>query len=242
MKRLLKMAAVVVVLGLMAVMVGGAVTSAQDGEGPLGTFLGRVAEKLGVSENELKGAIEETQVEMIDEAVAEGRLTEEQAARLRERAEEGATLFPFGRGPGFGGPGAGVVPEAAAEALGIPQDQLMQELRDGKSLAEVAEGQGMSVDELSEALLAQVKAQLDALVADGKLTQEQADQIFQRTEENIDSIVNAEGGLGGCGGPRRGPGGFGGPPGGGGGFGGRWFGAPSDDGAAGSMAAPDGTT
>ena len=101
--------------------------------------------------------------------------------------------------------------EAAAEVLGMPQDELMEQLRDGNSLAEVAEAKEMSVEDFKAALLDQVKAQLDELVAEGDLTQEQADEIFQNINENIDSIVNAERGLGGFGGPRRGPGGFGGP-------------------------------
>jgi polyhydroxyalkanoate synthesis regulator phasin len=219
MKRLLSVAAVVAVLGVTAVMVRGAVTSAQEGEGPLGTFVEKLAAKLGIGEDELKTAIEETQSEMIDEEVAAGRLTEEQAERLKERVGEGDFGFPFGglgHGPGHGVWGAGVTPEVIAEALGITQDQLMEELSGGKSLAEVAEGQGMSVDEFSEALLSQVKVQLDALVGEGELTQEQADAMLERIEENMDGIVSGQGVPGGFGGPGRGPGGFG--------FGGWWQG------------------
>jgi hypothetical protein len=69
----------------------------------------------------------------------------------------------------------------------------------------------MSVEGFKTALLDQVKAQLD----------EQADEIFQRIEENIDDIVNAEGCRGGFGGPRFGPGDSGG----------MWF-SPSSDGGA----------
>jgi hypothetical protein len=87
----------------------------------------------------------------------------------------------------------------------------MEQLQDGNSLAEVAEAQGMSADDFKAALLNQVQAQLGELVAEGDLTQEQADEIFQRTEENIDSIVTGKGCPGGFGGMRRGPGGFGGP-------------------------------
>jgi polyhydroxyalkanoate synthesis regulator phasin len=239
MRRLLKTAAVVVVLGLTAVAVGGAVTSAQDGDGPVGTFLSRVAEKLGISEDTLKGAMQETSVEMLDEAVAEGRLTQEQADQIKERAGEDGLLFPFG-GPrrGFGAPF--VMPEAAAQALGITQDQLMEQLKDGKTLAEVAEAQGMSVEDFQAALLTQVKAQLDALVADGKLTQEQADSVMQNTKDNIDKIVNSEGRMGGCGGPRGGPGpGFGPPSDVAPGLGPKY--SPPSDGAAGSAGASDGT-
>jgi len=49
MKGLLMIVAAVVVLAVGAVAVGGAASSAQEGDGPLGTFIGRVAEKLGIS-------------------------------------------------------------------------------------------------------------------------------------------------------------------------------------------------
>ena len=226
MKRLLKMAAVVAVVGLAAVAVAGAATSAQEGDGPVGTFLAKVAEKLGVTEDELKGAIDEAKVEMLDEAVAEGRLTDEQAARLRERAEEGGLRFA---GPLLGakrhvGPDFHVI-EAAAQVLDITRDELGPQLRDGNSLAEVAGAQGMSVEDFQAALLTQIRAELDDLVADGTLTQEHADRVFQAAEENIDRIVNGELGPRGLGGRRHGPGRFGGPC---------WYGPPSDE-------APDST-
>ncbi|MCH7998657.1 MAG: hypothetical protein IIA91_04130 [Chloroflexi bacterium] len=196
MKGLLMIVAAVVVLAVGAVAVGGAATSAQEGDGPLGTFLSRVAEKLGVSEEEVETAIDEARTESIDEAVAEGRLTEEQAERLQERG------FPFAGGRM--GKGCGQVKDAAAEVLGMTQEELKDELKDGNSLAEVAEAQGMSVEDFKAALLDQVQAQLGVLVADGDFTQEQADDIFQRTEENIDSILSGEGRQ------HRRPGGFGG--------------------------------
>lgn len=219
MKRLLVVAAAVVVLGLAAVAVGGAVTSAQEGDGLVGSFLARVAEKLGVSEEELKTAIDEARDETIDEAVDEGLFTEEQGERLKERAEEGGFLFP--PGPRHGFRGAVQITDAAAEVLGMTQDELMEQLRDGKSLAEVAEAQEMSVEDFKAALLDEIQTRLGELVADGDLTQTQADHISQCMEENIDRIVNAGGCLGGFGEMRRGPGGFGGP----------WFGPFFDDGS-----------
>ena len=196
------LAVAVAVLALGVVAVGG--VAADDHDGLVGSFLARVAEKLGVSEDELQTAIDEARTETLDEAVAEGKLTEKQAQRLQEGD------FPF---RGFGGPMRhrhGDVMGAAAEVLGMTQADLMEQLRDGNSLAQVAEAQGMSVDDFKAALLDKIKAQLDELVADGDLTQEQADDIYQRTEENINDIVNGEGCLGGFGGMRHGQGGFGG--------------------------------
>lgn len=211
MKRLLIVGAALAALGLAAVALGGAVTSAQGDDGVVGTFLAKVAEKLGVSEDELNTAVQQAQIEMIDEAVAEGRLTEDQAAQMTERIQEGDLLFPL-MGEEPGGHGGAAIPQAAAQVLGMTEDEVMQELRDGSSLAELAAAQGMSTEDFQAALLTEVQSQLDAQVADGKLTQEQADQEYQRIQDNIDSIVSGEAGLGGLGGP-GGPGGPGhGPP------------------------------
>ncbi len=198
MKRVLMIAAAVVVLAAGAVAVGGAATSAQEGDGPLGTFLGRVADKLGISEEEFEVAIDEARTELIDEALAEGRLTEEQAERARE------SDFPFRARFRGAGEHKGYVKEAAAQVLGMSQEELKDELKDGNSLAEIVEGQGITVDDFKVELLNQLQALLDSDVADGTLTQEQADRIFGCAEEKIDSILSGEGR------PHHRPGGFGG--------------------------------
>ena len=196
MKSLLIVAAAVAVLALGALAIGGAATSAQEGDSPIGGFLSKVADKLGVSEDELQAAIDEASTETLDEGVAEGLLTEEQAERLGERG------FPFSGGRM--GHGRGQLMDAAADVLGMTQADLMEQLKDGNSLAEVAEAQGKDLETFKAALLDQVQAQLGEVVAEGDLTQKQADDIFQRTEENIDSIVDAEGCGGGFGGMRHG--------------------------------------
>ena len=208
MKRLLIALAALAVIGLGAVAIGGAVTSAQEGDGPVGTFVSKLAEKLGVSESELTTAIKDTRVEMLDEAVANGRLTQEQADRMREKINESDYgLFGFGRG--FGDRlchrAAGHVLGTAAEVLDMPKEDLAQQLKDGKSLAEVAEAKGMSVEDFKSALLDEEKAKLDTLVGEDKLTQTQADKIYEKFQENIDTIVNAVPGEDGpChGGPRH---------------------------------------
>jgi polyhydroxyalkanoate synthesis regulator phasin len=201
MKRLLIVAAAVAVLGLAVVTIGGAVTSAQEGDGPIGSFLSKVADKLGVTQDELKVAIEEARDETIGEAVTEGRLTEEQAERLREGG------FPFNRRLHRAG---GHILVAAADVLEMEKDDLVAELREGNSLADVAAAQGIGVDGFKAQLLAEVQADIDAKVADGTITQEQADRLSEGLEERIDNIVNAQPGEGGFGGPSHRLGGFGG--------------------------------
>ncbi len=202
MRRVLIAATSVVVLTVGAVAIGGVVTSAQEGDGPVGSFLAKVADKLGVSEDELNTAIDEARTETIDEKVAEGLLTEEQAERLREGG------FPFHRGLHRAG---GHILDAAADVLGMEKNDLVAELREGNSLADVAAAQGISADDFKAQLLAEVQADIDAKVADDTITQEQADRLSEGLEERIDNILNAQPGEGGIGGPRHRNGGFGGP-------------------------------
>jgi hypothetical protein len=62
--------------------------------------------------------------------------------------------------------------------------------RDGKSLAEIAEAEGKSVDGLEQAILDGAKSALDEAVANERLTQGHADEIYQRLQSVIDELVN----------------------------------------------------
>lgn len=193
MKRLLIATAGVLVLAMAVVVVGGAATSAQEDDGPIGTFLGKVAEKLGVSEDQLTTAIKDARIEQVDEAVAEDRLTEEQAAKIKERIQE--SEYGFGLGPGFGfgrhHRGGAAILDAAAEVLGMEKADLVAALQEeDATLASVAEAQGKSGDTFKTELLAKVKENLDAKVADGTITQERADAKYSKVEENIDDILS----------------------------------------------------
>jgi uncharacterized protein YidB (DUF937 family) len=204
MKKLLIPVMIAAALALAVVGVGAGF--AQQDNGAADTFLSKVAAKLGIGEDKLKTAVDEAYSETIDEQVAAGQLTQNQADRLKERGFDLAPMFgPRGGRFGFGGVN---LMESAATSLGISVDDLMTQLKDGKSLADVAGAQGISVDTLKADLLAQVKTKLDTSVSDGKITQSQADDSYSQTESNIDTIINATGPFrGGCppGGPGPGP-------------------------------------
>jgi hypothetical protein len=60
--------------------------------------------------------------------------------------------------------GAGL--EAAAEALGMSKADLLAALKDGKSIAQVAEDQGIEVQTVVDALVADATARLEAIEAE----------------------------------------------------------------------------
>ena len=96
MKGLLLVIAGAFVLAGGVLIVHGAGAQEGDGERRADRFVAETAERLGVTPEELTAAMTEAQVEIIDEAVAEGRLTEEQAAKLKERIAEYGPLSVVG--------------------------------------------------------------------------------------------------------------------------------------------------
>lgn len=190
--------------GLLAIgaSAGIAATSAAD-DG----FLADVAKRLGISEDKLTDAIRDATIARIDQAVQDGDLTEEQGERLKEAARSGnlrgllPALGPLGKGFGFG---HGRLPElkrvggdfleTAADYLGMTTAELREAMRDGDSLADIANQKGKSVDGLKTAIRNAQKADLDQAVKDGKLTRAQADRIEDELSEHVDALV--EGGRG----------------------------------------------
>jgi DNA-binding phage protein len=206
-----------------------------DGRGPRGGFDLEVAAKtLGITTEELRTQLEAGK-SLADVAKAEGvdkqklidalvkageaRLDEAKAT-LPDRVAKlvDATHKPGEHGPGgHGGPdghGRGAGLEAAAKALGITEDALKTELKDGKTLAEVAKEKGVDKQKVIDALVAEAKARSAAAVKAGKITQAQADEHVKNATERITKMVDEgfpKGGRGGRGGP-GGPGDHDGPP------------------------------
>jgi hypothetical protein len=198
-----------VVLGALAVAGAGTGLAASGGSCSSG-FLDSLAKHLGVSREKLDEATKAAAKDQVDEALAEGKITKEQADEAKKRIDSGeGRLFGFGRGPGFGHRGApGGHLEDAASYLGLTLDQLVTQLRSGKSLADVAKAEGKSVDGLKKALVESEKKELDAAVAAGRLTEAQAKEILARKTEHLDDMIN-----GTLEGPGMHPRGFGfGPP------------------------------
>jgi hypothetical protein len=122
--------------------------------------------------------------------VEDGTLTQEQADAVAETLDE---QLPA-RGPGgFGGPrGHGGVLldlDVAAEELGLTEQELREQLHDGASLAEIAEEQGVDVDDLVNVIVDAAEERLAAAVDDGRIDQERADEIAANLEERVRTFV-----------------------------------------------------
>lgn len=72
-----------------------------------------------------------------------------------------------------------------AELTGLSADEVTAKRAEGLSAAQIAEENGVSVDEVTASALDARKAILDSKVADGSITQEQADAAYDRMSDRI---------------------------------------------------------
>lgn len=182
---------------------------ARPGGGPRGERLEAAATALGMTADELEAELQAGNT-IAEVAAAEGvdveTVIDAIVADATDELRERVTAFVNGEAP-LGGPrpgrNGGPRLDAAAAALGITEDELKAALQDGQSIAQIAEANGIDVQTVIDALVAEASAYLDEEVAEGDLTQEEADAKKAELETRITGLVNREGGF------RRGPGGHG---------------------------------
>ncbi len=92
-----------------------------------------------------------------------------------------------GRGMMWGGGPDGMPLSIVAETLGLETDDLLAQLRDGKTVAEIAEAQGVALADVIDAVVAARADQLAAAVEDGTLTQAQADAMQALLRANLEA-------------------------------------------------------
>jgi polyhydroxyalkanoate synthesis regulator phasin len=148
-------------------------------------YLELLAEELDVSVEELKQARQSARDQLIDEAVAAGKLTPEQA-----EARKDGNAKPVERRGKIGRLAVSIFGEAA-EILGLSGAEVRAGLKEGKSLADLASEQGVS--NLEDELASAIEAKLEQAVSNGNLTQEQADRMSEGLTERLDRIINHEG-------------------------------------------------
>ncbi|MFK8023469.1 MAG: hypothetical protein AB8G26_05840 [Ilumatobacter sp.] len=76
-----------------------------------------------------------------------------------------------------------------AELLGLDVDALGEQIRDGATLAEIAEAQGVEVSVVVDFIVAEKTERLDGAVENGRLTQEEADEKAADLEERVQTRV-----------------------------------------------------
>lgn len=190
MTRIIALAATLTALAALAL--GAPALAANDKP----SLVDDVAARLGITPDKLRAAFKAALSARVDAAVAAGRLTPEQAAKLKQRIADGNGLG-IGARERFARHQKAFRERIAktrahapvATYLGLTREQLRAELKSGKSLAQVAQAQGKSVDGLVSAMLAPAKARLAKAVESGRLTKTRADEILARLTKATTLIV-----------------------------------------------------
>lgn len=148
-----------------------------------------LAKELGITVDELQSARSAAQDAALEEAVAKGYLTAEQAEMFKARKALAKYIKPQ---------------ELLAKALGISVDELQAAREAGKTLPQLVEESGLDMATVRSNLQAAYQEVLEQAVEDGVITQQQADLL---KDANFGAKMFGRGRGG-----RGGPGGF--PPGG----------------------------
>jgi len=169
------------------------------------SFLNQLAQNLNIDRSTLNNALKTTADQQIDNAVSAGRLSQDQANQIKQRIDNGQLPFGVGGFGAFGGPGrfgrhgrggpggnaglpqaavacASTARNAVPSALGISASDLQQARANGESLAQIAQDNGKTLDDVRAAVQSSAQSCLDQQVQAGNLTQQQEQNILQRLQ------------------------------------------------------------
>jgi polyhydroxyalkanoate synthesis regulator phasin len=185
---------------LVAVAAGGAIAATKLTPGQESqAVIDDAAKQLGVQPRELSNALKQALKNRVDDAVEDGRLTEEQGRRMKQRIDAGGVpLFGLGRRGFHDHHRKGIAPHmlfggkavGAAEYLGMERREMFRALSNGKTLADLARERDKSVDGLIDAMVEATEKRLDEAVAEGKLTEADKNQVLGDVRERITRLVN----------------------------------------------------
>jgi hypothetical protein len=179
-----------------------------------GTTLKGVAETTaGKSQAGLTVTLQNAVNAAIDKALAEAKLTKEQADKAKADAPAQIKRFveqtyPQPRAPKTKpttrdlpkantramkiGEFVGDISTAGRTYLGLSQADLLKALREGKTLGEVATSVGKNKADLVAAIIAAANTKIDKAATDGKLTAEQATALKAQVGPAVTALVDAK--------------------------------------------------
>jgi hypothetical protein len=162
-------------------------------------------------------------VNPLDDALAklvkDGTINQTQADAVKKALQDARPADgPGGRGHGprggmggFGMEEGKSVVDAAAKALGVTSDDLMQQVMNGTTVAKIAESKNVPLNTVVDAAVKEITTKIDAAVAAGNMTQAEADKIRANLTQTVTDFANGKmpfgkGGMPGMHGGKGGPG------------------------------------
>ncbi len=159
-----------------------------------GKSIADIAAEQGIAIDTVVAALVADLEEHLDEHVADGSLTEDEAAEklasAEDRISEKVNEVPPTRDRNSGPRRGGQLPAAVLEMLGIDGPALREALSEGKSVADIAEENGVEIGDIVSALVDERAAHLAEHVADGSLTEDEAAEKLEAMEAKITERLN----------------------------------------------------
>ncbi|MBO8164364.1 MAG: hypothetical protein H0Z34_11685 [Brevibacillus sp.] len=152
--------------------------------------LAEIAEERGVSLEALTEAVCKERSERLDRAVAEGRLSADDAKVMKQKQANGIKkrlmakrsdhkLYKRNR------------LEKLANLLKMTPDELNRQLQSGKSLAEVAAERNVPTEQVKQVMRTSLLQMIDQKVEDGLIPPSKADKWKQKVEGHLERMLEA---------------------------------------------------
>ncbi|MDF2568997.1 MAG: hypothetical protein K0R55_601 [Sporomusa sp.] len=163
-----------------------------------GKTLVAIAGEHGVSEQVLKDFAIKQMTQRIDDGVKAGRITAEQAAKMKAGMSERVSQMINGKGPMGHGNGSmaghGLLGDSKLlDLLKIDVETLKNEIKSDKTLVVIAEEHGVSEQTLKDFLIEQMTQRIDEGVQAGRLSAEQAEKMKASMEDRVSKMISAKG-------------------------------------------------
>jgi lambda repressor-like predicted transcriptional regulator len=153
-----------------------------------GKTISQLAQDKSVSLDTLVSDVTAQRAQQLQKAVLDGKMTQDQANKALSTLKDNITQW-FNTGKR---PNALKIKQEIndmtgnlASQLGMTTDELKQALKGGKTLTQLAQEKGVSLDSLVNTLSAQRTEQIQQALKNGKITQDQANKALENLKKNL---------------------------------------------------------
>lgn len=158
-------------------------------------FLSHLTGNLHVTSDQLQSAIKSAADQTIDDAVNAGKLSADQASKLKAKIDSAQGLGFLNRLANRVGISNALHPRVAvfnavAKALNMQPADLKTELQSGTSISQIITNHHQTTDGVVNSVIAQAKTKLDTAVSNNKLTQDQETTILNKLRTSLTNAIN----------------------------------------------------
>ena len=153
-----------------------------------GKTIAQLAQEKGISLDKLVTDVTAKHTAALKKAVQDGKMTQAQADEALSTLKNNITQwFNTGKNPAAAKIKDALQKDAAdlSKQLGMTEDELKQALQSGKTVAQLAQEKGISLDSIVTTLSTQRSNKIQQALQSGKITQDQANQMLDKFKTNL---------------------------------------------------------